>query len=109
LIFFLRGVLPWQDLESDFHRHKQDKIMDQKMKISPEELCRGLPCAFKELLEYARNLDFKTEPDYHYLVSLFDDLMIENGFEYDNVYPWTVSDSYTEARVYVAKKLTCIY
>jgi casein kinase I family protein HRR25 len=102
LIFFLRGGLPWQDLESDFHRRKQDKIMDQKMKYHQRNyvvVCLGN----LELLEYARNLDFKAEPDYHYLVSLFDDLMIENGFEYDNVYPWTVSDSYTEARVYVAK------
>jgi hypothetical protein len=32
-------------------------------------------------------LEFKEEPDYDYLITLFQDLLKKRNFEYDNIYP----------------------
>jgi len=71
LVYFAKGQLPWQGL----HKHKQTQfkaIGDMKMKIPDSELCAGLPSCFETVLSYSKKLAFDEEPDYKYLLGLFD-------------------------------------
>lgn len=49
--------------------------MDKKLTIPLEKLCADLPDEFKQLLMYARTLEFEEKPDYVYLKGLFKNLM----------------------------------
>jgi serine/threonine protein kinase len=43
LLYFLKGSLPWQGLTAHNKNDKYKKIMELKMSISTENLCRGCP------------------------------------------------------------------
>jgi len=43
LIYFLRGSLPWQGLTAKNKADKYKRIMESKMSISAETLCKGFP------------------------------------------------------------------
>ncbi|THU97429.1 kinase-like protein [Dendrothele bispora CBS 962.96] len=90
LIYFLRGSLPWQDLESD--GDKNNRTGQMKMDTPTDTLCQGLPNEFGIFLEYARALRFDEKPDYSYLRKLFSDLVVREGFELDFVFDWTERD-----------------
>lgn len=96
LIYLQKGRLPWQGKRSDYEETKYHKIYMEKMKHTPEALCKDLEPVFHIFLEYTRNLSFKEKPDYKYIKSLFNDLFIQKKFEDDNIYQWTVS-LYTNA------------
>ena len=46
LIYFLRGFLPWENC-SDYFSMKQNKLS-----LSLDDLCKGLPHGIKEFLKY---------------------------------------------------------
>jgi serine/threonine protein kinase len=72
LIYLMRGSLPWQGTTKGEKR--QAIVREKKLSLSPENLCDGLPIAFKKCLQYARSLEFSERPDYQYLRGLFTDL-----------------------------------
>lgn len=43
LIYFLKGGLPWQKMRGANKQERYHKIMEKKMMIPVEMLCRGLP------------------------------------------------------------------
>jgi hypothetical protein len=88
LIYFNKGLLPWQGLKAGTKQEKYNKIMDMKIKTSIEELCAGLPDEFVQYMNYCRNLKFEDRPDYNFLRKLFKDLFYRMGFEYDYVFDW---------------------
>lgn len=47
------------------------KIGLKKLRLSLEELCTDLPYEFLLYMKYCRNLQFREEPDYKFLKSLF--------------------------------------
>jgi hypothetical protein len=49
--------------------------MEKKLATPLEVLCKDIPQQFRDLLVYARNLEFEDEPDYTYLKGLFENLM----------------------------------
>ena len=49
--------------------------------MTVEELCRGYPEEFKEYMNYCRKLAFTEDPDYKYLIGLFEGCMKKNGFD----------------------------
>lgn len=59
LIYFLKGELPWQNLKAKTVEEKFAKILHTKVNLSIEEICQGLPAEFKELLSWARCMDFE--------------------------------------------------
>jgi serine/threonine protein kinase len=79
LIYFLRGSLPWQG-SSDIAHHKQ--------RITPRELCRGLPAEFCIFLKYCRSLGFEEKPDYEYISDIFNDLLSREGLQNDVAFDW---------------------
>lgn len=90
MIYFTRGLLPWQGLEAVTENERNELIKDKKINISVEELCGPLPKEFATYLKYIRNLGFDDQPSYSYLRKLFRDLFVRKGFKYDNVFDWTI-------------------
>ena len=69
LIYFLKGVLPWQGLKNG--NEKYTRIMEKKLQIPTEILCYGLPDEITYYLKYCKSLRFEDRPDYDYLRGLF--------------------------------------
>lgn len=44
LMYFLRGILPWQGLKVDKKEDRYKKIYEKKKVTTAEELCVGFPC-----------------------------------------------------------------
>lgn len=59
--------------------------------MSTTVLCQRLPPEFREILKYARSLDFFATPDYDRVLALLDHVALRENIELDNIYPWTVS------------------
>lgn len=92
LMYFIRGSLPWQGLKANTKKQKYERIMDRKMSTSTEQLCKGFPSEFRSFFEYCRSLRFEDRPDYAYLKRLFKELFYRKGFQYDNMFDWTVQN-----------------
>lgn len=70
--------------------------MDRKMSTSTEQLCKGFPSEFRSYFEYCRSLRFEDRPDYAYLKRLFKELFYRKGYQYDNMFDWTVQNMQQE-------------
>lgn len=46
VMYFLRGVLPWQNLKAEGKKDKYERIMEKKMQTPVEILCKGFPNEF---------------------------------------------------------------
>jgi hypothetical protein len=49
-----------------------------------------MPSEFSSYLQYCRKLEFTDEPNYHYLLQLFDDLFVRHAFVRDFIYDWNL-------------------
>jgi len=90
MIYFALGSLPWQGLKAATEDERNELIKEKKMSVSIKDLCADLPEEFPTYLKYVRGLGFEDTPDYSYLRKLFRDLFVRRGFEYDNVFDWTI-------------------
>jgi casein kinase I family protein HRR25 len=63
-----------------------------KQTVSVSELCASLPTEFIDYMEYVRTLLDDDIPDYGYLRKMFNNLFHRQGFEYDNVFDWTIRE-----------------
>ena len=88
LLYLLLGRLPWQGHISHSKEDKYYKIREIKKNTTPEELCQGLPPQIQEYVEYTRNLEYETEPDYNYLKNLFLTILKHYNWEFDYYYDW---------------------
>ncbi len=88
LVYFLNGSLPWQGIKARDHRAKYQKIMEKKLAMPINLLCKNLPYQFITYFEYVRNLRFADKPDYKYFVKLFESIASENNIILDNNYDW---------------------
>ena len=87
LIYFLRGCLPWQHLQSG-----SQGILKSKQQTKLRTLCRGLPAEFATFLEYSRSLGFDEIPNYEYIGDLFRGLLSQDGLGNFVVYDWDRAD-----------------
>ncbi|CDW89714.1 UNKNOWN [Stylonychia lemnae] len=89
LLYFLRGSLPWQGLPGRSKNEKYNNIKKKKIETSLEELCKGYPPEFKEFMEYCRNLKFEEDPDYKYVIGIFEKCMTRHGYDLKSTdYTW---------------------
>lgn len=88
MMYFLRGVLPWQGLRVDKKEDRYKKIYEKKKATTPEELCDGYPPEFMAYIKYTRELLFEQEPDYNYLRGLLTRVAENNKFTLDLVFDW---------------------
>jgi len=43
LIFLLKGSLPWESVKANTAAEKEAKVMERKMTMPPELICKDLP------------------------------------------------------------------
>ena len=84
IIFFMKGFLPWQNVESKDEDNKYYKIYMMKKNIHERKLCEGLPDEIYSFLKYTKNLGFEEEPDYNYLRTLFKKLLFKHNIIYND-------------------------
>ncbi|KAI0317508.1 kinase-like domain-containing protein [Amylostereum chailletii] len=74
------GGLPWtrNGVPRDDAAH--DRLKREKRDTTPEELCRGLPDEFCELLQYCRSLKYHQQPDYEDWKTRFRELGEDLGY-----------------------------
>jgi hypothetical protein len=76
---------------------ERNRVVGQKkLQLKSNDICKDLPAQFSEALDYIRSLEFKSDPDYDFLIGLFKNVSKEQNFEFDGQYDW-IAD---------AKKLT---
>ena len=71
LMYFLLGVLPWQGLKIKKNEDQFEKIAEKKYNTPFEELTEGQPEEFLMYFKYIDNLKFEDQPNYVYLIGLF--------------------------------------
>jgi serine/threonine protein kinase len=64
IIYSALGILPWSSLSS---RGDREAVLQKKLSITVEDLCKGLPTPFVDFISYVRCLRFNEKPDYEYL------------------------------------------
>lgn len=79
LVYFLKGVLPWQNMKKTTPEHKKYRGM-MAVKIATvhnsTQLVDGLPDAFAKYFAHVKQLTFEQTPDYRYLRRLFYDCFV---------------------------------
>lgn len=91
-MYFLRGNLPWQNLEANTKPDKFKKILECKLNTPIDELCKGHPPEFEQYLKYCRNLQFEESPDYVWMKNLFRNLYFRDNAAIDNAWDWSYLD-----------------
>lgn len=90
LLYFLRGMLPWQGLRAQNRKEKYDKIMQSKIDTSTAALCQSFPSEIATYMNYCKNLRFEERPDYSYLKRMLKDLFFRENYQYDYIFDWTI-------------------
>ena len=67
LIYLIKGRLPWQGLKAKTKEEKCQKIMEKKIDIPIDVLCKGLHKNFGIILHYCRSLLFDEKPNYDFI------------------------------------------
>jgi len=101
LIYFLRGSLPWQDLDSE----GCDLVAESKQQNSTHDLCDGLPMELHTFLDYSRSLSFNDKPNYDYLRGLFDDALSRAGPGSNTAFDWDNADGDVNEWLYAGREL----
>lgn len=81
LLYFLKGSLPWQGLPGKSKNEKYNNIKKKKLEVSVDDLCKGHPSCFKDFMHYCRKLQFTEDPNYAYIIGLFESCMRDNGWD----------------------------
>jgi len=91
LMLFLRN-LPWKQKKGEAPEKKWKRILNEKLKWTPKELCIGLSPIVGEVFcnyfDYCRDLRYEEKPDYEYLISLFTNTLQQNHEVIDFMYDW---------------------
>lgn len=90
LVFLLTGDLPWTSLKGATPLGQEQRILDMKLSVAPEDLCRDGPPEFVAFLKYCRSLGFDQEPDYGFIRSLFLSRIQADQIKVDYIFDWTL-------------------
>ena len=71
LIYYYTGFLPWQNMSSSMNGEGNSGILQCKLKVTVDELCKDCPSEFKSYMKYCKELEFTDKPDYKALKELF--------------------------------------
>jgi serine/threonine protein kinase len=105
MIYFLKGSLPWQNMQATSKSEKYQRILDKKAGTPNAVLCSELPSELANLLGYTKSLRFDEKPDYNYIHGVFKELIALHHIEYDNIYDWTLLN-YSTTRLSRVQRLT---
>ena len=92
IIYLATNYLPWISTQNLKLKNKIliEAIYKLKNSTTPEQLCKGLPEEFVELMKYIRNLEFEQDPDYNYLRGLFISILSRKEQKNDELFSWIV-------------------
>lgn len=90
LAYLVLGSLPWQGVPADTKQEKYQKILDIKRSYSTDKMYYELPPEFLTYYSYCRSLKFDEKPDYTYLNTLIQDIMVRENYYNDFIYDWTI-------------------
>ncbi|CAD8044674.1 unnamed protein product [Paramecium primaurelia] len=90
LLYFIKGQLPWQNMQNVTDEERTTKVGDMKMTIDPRELCKDVPIEFPIILEYIKALQYRSQPDYNYIYKLFQKSADGLGIILDYTYDWDI-------------------
>ena len=91
LLYFLRGNLPWQGLPMKNKYDRYGRILEKKKTTSSYELCKDFPNEFSQFVEYTRKLKYEENPDYDFLIKLFNDVLKKDNFRFDYFNDWDLN------------------
>ena len=92
LIYLYKRELPWDFNMPHFNVDKMIQIMHLKENNGYGILFKNLPHQFKEYIKYSRSLGFEQNPDYSYLRSLFNKIIMGFYCDYKKLsFSWTNS------------------
>jgi casein kinase I family protein HRR25 len=83
LIYFSNGFLPWQGFRVKNKEEKYKRILEKKINMKVEEICKDLPNEFITFLQYVRSLQYEEKPDYDYLRKLIEVMAEKNDIIWD--------------------------
>ena len=92
LVYFLKGILPWQGLKRKGKNKREylQMIGVQKLNTKVSDLCKNLPPCFEKYIKYCKKLGFSESPDYEYLKNLFINERIRLNLPY--IFEWLETD-----------------
>lgn len=89
-LYLLKNDLPWKfKRKISSQLNDSDVVENTKWSVSVEELTENLPDCFRKSMEYIRNMEYKSTPDYGYLKNLFRKQYYSMGYSYDDAYDWS--------------------
>ena len=94
LMYFLLGILPWQGLKVKKNEDQFKRIADKKETTTFEELTAGQPSEFLLYFQHCDNLKFEDQPNYIYLIGLFQNVIDRYCQDCFYDFDWK-KDSYT--------------
>ena len=85
LIYLIKKGLPWDYTykENKLTNSKYIELVFLKDTNAYGKLFNGLPSEFKEFILYAKNLKFEQDPNYSYLRSILNKIIVNNNFSYE--------------------------
>ena len=92
LMLFLRGELPWQNLNAKSKEERNQKILQMKINISSSQLCEGFPIEFETFLNYVKNMEYTQTPYYDMLRNLLLNVLKSNNLIYNYIFDWTTKE-----------------
>lgn len=105
LIYFLKGVLPWQGLKFPRKEERYRKIYEIKKAISIDFLVDdSMPKEFRAFVKYCRGLRFDENPDYEYLRNIIKNIMNTYCLKFDYDYDWCFSYTKNKSPTSVQKQ-----
>merc|ERR1719282_35481 len=90
LVYFNRGILPWQGVRAATKEEKYQKIGAAKQATSPDVLCKNIPDEFATFLTYCQNLEFEARPSYAFFRMILKDLLIRERYQNDLIFDWDI-------------------
>jgi len=79
LIYFLKGMLPWQGLRKVKDKKHITVIGEKKLSVPLSYLCSNIPECFKDYITYCRSLQFYETPNYNHMCRIFCEYCKENN------------------------------
>ena len=87
LVYLYKGRLPWQGIKTKDKKKRYNLIYKEKMKYSPEELCKDMPREFIVFLNYVRTLSFDEKPPYNSFKKMFSRLYEHMEYK-EHLFEW---------------------
>lgn len=89
LVYLLKGKLPWQNIDKSLGNIRKDRVGESKTLDKILEYFKELPEEYLLFFKYTKNLTFKENPNYEYLIGLFQDLAKKKGINLeDGIWDW---------------------